>query len=389
MKNLKINNEKFKRLMSFGLACVLAGSFTGCASKNVDKNEDNELKLETVVADNKMISVADLKLKDTKTNKVLDNETIDAILVDNKLDREFDLIEVVFNSSVDSILVGDELLSVDRLVLINGNNNEEIDALDYALVGDELVPMNKYIKGMKNVDTASTNETVSDDEYEELTDKKFYALADEVYKKYEKIGLDVSKEEVIDFVMMVNIDRLAKDNNDLIETIIGDRNTDLVVLNMMDVYSAIKTKNDNNYCAKGLGFDSLILVSDTVFDKDTKEKVVKFEERVKEVFDARNNKEQFNTLLNTLLMEVLTATEEEFNMENGAGYSCMEVLIYFIRSNFTNSLNKANGELIKYFCNYATEFGTDYYYNSRSTAYYSSIYYLLTENLGCVKAKTK
>ena len=99
---------------------------------------------------------------------------------------------------------------------------------------------------------------------------------------------------------------------ELVDEIVGDRNTDTVILNMMDVYSAINTKNDNNYCAKGLGFDSLILVNDTVFDKETKDKVVEFEGRIKEIFDARNDKVEFNKLLNKLLMEVLTATEEEF-----------------------------------------------------------------------------
>ena len=54
-----------------------------------------------------------------------------------------------------------------------------------------------------------------------------------------------------------------------------------------------------------------------------------------------------------------------------------------------NSYGKANAELIRYFCNYAEDFGTEYYENSRSTAYYSGIYYLLTENLTCGKTRTK
>ena len=42
----------------------------------------------------------------------------------------------------------------------------------------------------------------------------------------------------------------------------------LVVANAFNVYSAILTENNDRYCAKGLGFDTIIKVSDTVFDKN-------------------------------------------------------------------------------------------------------------------------
>lgn len=403
MKNLKINNEKFKRLVSFGLACVLAGSFTGCSSKKVENDVNDDIKLETVVADNKMISVADLKLKDTKTNTVLDNETIEAILVGNKLDREFDLIEVVFNKSVEYILVNDELVSVDRLVLVNSKNNTEIDELDYALVGDELISMDKYIKKTRSVEfndscevEESTKETVAEEEYEdrELTDEEFYELVDEVYENYSEAKLDVKKEDVIDYVMMVNIDELAEDNKELIEDIIGDRKTESVEYNAFDVYSAINTKNNYNWCSKGLGWDSLILVSDTVFDEAEKKVVENIENRVKEIVESSSNKEEFNKLLNKLLMEMLNATEEEFNMDNGTGYSVMQILINFVRINFLDDLDKNNAEFIKNFIVYADElkdvdkYGRSYYENARATAYYLGIYDMLTDNVNC-KSRTK
>ena len=73
-------------------------------------------------------------------------------------------------------------------------------------------------------------------------------------------------------------------------------------------------------------------------------------------------------------------------MENGSGYNVMNILINFVRRNF--ALDKANSELIKYFISYAEEYGTSYYANSRSTAYYSGMYNLLTELANC-KVKTK
>lgn len=380
MKNLKINKESLAKIVSAVLITTSLTNLTGCSfgEKKDELNTSNESL--QVVSDNKMISIADLRLKDTKTNKIIDN--IDAILIGNKLEREFDLINIIFNSSVESILIGDELVPIDRLKLVNSKTNQEINTIDYVLVGDELVPIKDYV----NCNGTTTNPIIEnkDDNYEELTTEKFNTLVDEVYKKYSEIGLDVSKEDVIDYMILVNIDKLAIDNNELINTIIGDRNVDVVVLNAFNVYSAIMTENNNRYCAKNLGWDSLILVDDTIFDSKEKETVKKIENRVKEIFEAKDNKEEFNILLNKLLMDMLDATKEEFNMESGAGYSVTTILLNFIRINFTSTLDEVNGDLIKYFVSFADD-EAKYVENSRSTAYYRGIYNLMTE---CNKSKT-
>lgn len=391
MKNLKINKDGVKKLISAVLITTSLSNLTGCSFERNDteKNTDNE-SLQNVVVDNKIISIADLRLKDTKTNEIIEN--IDAILIGNKLEKEFDLINIIFNSSVESILINDELVSVDRLKLVNSKTNQEIDTIDYALVEDELIPIKDYINRNSNINSdseyrfsSSKEETVAEEEeYEELTTEKFNALVAEIYKKYSEIGLDVSKEDVIDYMMMVNIDKLATDNNELISVIIGDRNVDEIVLNAFNVYSAIMTENNDRYCAKNLGWDSVILINDTIFDNKERDTVKKIENRVKEIVEAKDSKEEFNRLLNRLLMDMLDAKKEEFNMESGAGYSVVTILMNFIRINFTSLLDSANGELIKYFIVYAGD-GVEYEENSRSTAYYRGIYNLMTD---CNKSKT-
>ena len=395
MKNLKFNKESLVRLISTGMVLVtLSNGLTGCSAKREKEENTDSKKLETIVSNNKMIDITDLRIKDTETDKVV--ETIDAILVDDKLEEEFDVIDVMFNSSVETVLIGKELIPVSRLKLVNVKTNEELETIDYAMVGNELIPMKDYFKGTTTTtnivcehicdECAAKLEVEDEEEYVELTDERFYELADAVYKKYSEIGLDVSKEEVIDFVMFANSDKIAKDNKELIDTIIGKRKFDEVEMNVFNVHSAIQTKNNYNYCSKGLGFDSLILVSDTIFDKKEKEVVESIEKRIEEIVNAKGNSQEFNKSLNTLLMEILNATEEEFNMENGSGYNVMNILINFVRRNF--ALDKANSELIKYFISYAEEYGTSYYANSRSTAYYSGMYNLLTELTNC-KVKTK
>lgn len=387
MKNLKFNKESLKKLISTGMVLVTLSNLTGCSVKS-EKNEDSKgnKKIETIVSNNKMIEVADLRIKDTETDTIVEN--VDAVLVDNKLEKEFDIISVMFDSSIKTVQIGNELVPVSRLKLVDVKTNEELNAIDYALVGNELISIKDYYKNEKTTNVVCEHvcdecAALQEDVYVELTDEKFFELADAVYKKYSEMGLDVSREEVIDFVMFANADKIAKDNKELSKTIVGKRNFVEVENNVFNVHSAIQTMNNYNYCKKGMGFDSLILVSDTIFDKKEKKVVENIEKRFEEIFEARNNSVEFNDLVKVLFKEKLTATEEEFNMENGAGYSVMNIIINFIRINFKSILDKDNAEQIKYFISYAEEYGTPYYANSRSTAYYSGIYNLLTELTNC------
>lgn len=394
MKNLKINKERISALAG---AIILVTNLTGCSptSKTNTESMKTYVSEDSIISNNgnikylvvkdnnkeKLVPIENLRLAD-KDNKII--ERLDGVIVDNKIMNIQNPVEVIFNNEIEKVLIGYEIVSTSELKLVDYASNKEITNIVGMYDNN-----NEFVEYDKKTNNNTADDNKDEEEYIELTDEKFYELADKVYNKYKEIGLDVKEEEVIDFLMMVNIDKISKDNKDLVEKIIGDRNRDTVILNMMDVYSAIKTKNDNNYCAKRLGFDSIILVNDTIFDKETRDKTIEFESRIEEIFNAKNDKEKFNELLNKLMMEVLTATEEEFNMENGAGYSIMEILMYFIRSNFTNIMNKENAELIKYFCNYAEDYGTTYYENSRSTAYYSGMYYLFTDSYNCGKTRTK
>jgi len=140
------------------------------------------------------------------------------------------------------------------------------------------------------------------------------------------------------------------------------------------------TENNDRYCMQGLGFDKIITVSNTVFDKDEKETVIEIEKRVAEIVKAGDNKEEFNKLLNKLLMEICDAENDKFNMESGVGYSTMNILMNFIRINFLNDLDKTNADLIKYFIVYAGD-GVKYEENALSTGYYRGINNLMTDCL--------
>lgn len=371
MKNIKIN----RRLMAAIGTVILLPNLVACSFKQNDRPEKETYVVEESVLNNrvqylvivvdgveKIIPVETLRLVNSKNEVV---EKVDGVVVGDKIMDIGNPVDILFSLDITKVIVGNDMLPVSEFSLINVETNEKLTNIVGMYVDYQYVDL-------------SDNPLFNDNR---LTDEKFFMLVDEVYKTYHEANLDITREEVVDYLMLVNIEQLATDNNELVTTIIGERNVDMVVTNAFNVYSAILTENNDRYCAKGLGFDSIIKVSDTVFDKEEKEVVVNIEKRVREIVLAKDNKEEFNKLLNALLMDMMNAEKEEFNMESGVGYSVMTVLINFVRINFLTDLDKTNSELIKYFVTFASD-GVKYEENSMSTAYYRGIYSLITD---CVK----
>ena len=119
MKNLKINENWFKKTVSAVLILTTLTSFTGCSIKKADGKSETSKTLSTVVADNRMLSISDLRLKNLETEEIFVLDTIEGLVVGNKIDRNIDLVRIVFDSSVESILVGDEFIDVSNLGLFN------------------------------------------------------------------------------------------------------------------------------------------------------------------------------------------------------------------------------------------------------------------------------
>lgn len=378
MKNLKINSRRIKALVG---AIILSTNLTACGFKQTgeEKNEKQVYVSDTSVINNegiqylvingeetqKIIPVEEVRLANSK-NEII--EKVDGVIVNDKIMAVKNPVEIMFSNDIDQVMIGYDLLPVSEFSLVNGETKEKLTNIVGAYVNNEFVDLSNNI--LLNG--------------EGLTNEKFYALVDELLKKYNEQGLDISRENVIDYLMMVNIDKLSRDNKELINTIIGERNPDETVLSAFNVYSAVMTENNDRYCAKGLGWDSIIKVSDTVFDEAEREVVKKIEERIAEIVKLKDNKVEFNKALNLLLMDMLDAEKEEFNMESGVGYSVVTILVNFVRINFLTTLDKTNSELIKYFVYYEGD-GKEYEDNARSTGYYRNIYSLITD---CEKTKT-
>lgn len=377
MKNLKINEKKIKALIG---SMILVTNLSACKIVNNTPKEDTKQsttetvkEIDYLLVDNKLVPISNISLMDSNKNII---EKIDGVIINNQIKTITNPIEIMFTESISGIIINNEIFKPSDFTLVDKETKEELKNIKGAFINNELVQLNKNTEEQNN------------EEHKILTDEEFYNLVDDIYNKLTKEGLPVTKEEVIKYVMIVNIDQLKEENKELVNTIIGEQDPNEVILDTYSLISRIITENNSRWCAKGLGWDKLLMyiAPDAIFSETEKAKTIELGNRVKPIVEAgRNgNLEEFNKLLNTLLMEMLDAKEDEFKLESGNGFNDMYIYINFIRINFLKELDKTNSELIKYFVVFDGD-GLEYEENAKTSEYWSGINYLINE---CHKSKT-
>ena len=380
MKNLKINSQKIKALIG---SMILVTNLSACSTVKSDTSVDSAKateatrEIEYLLIDTKLVPVSNISLMDSNKNIIT---KIDGVIIDNEIKNITNPIEIMFTDNISGIIINNQIFKPTEFTLVNKETKEELKNIKGAFVNNELIPLN--INGDK------TNINDNNEEHKILTDEEFYNLVDDIYNKLTKEGLPVTKEEVTKYLMIVNIDQLKEENKELVNTIIGDQDPNEVILDTYSLISRIITENNSRWCAKGLGWDKLLmyLAPDAIFSETEKSKTVELGERVRAIVETGRNgdKDKFNELLNKLLMDMIDAKEDNFKLESGNGFNDMYIYINFIRINFLNELDKTNGELIKYFVVFDGD-GIEYEQNAKTSEYWSGINYLINE---CHKSKT-
>ena len=380
MKNLKINSQKIKALIG---SMILVTNLSACSIVNNNSQADTTKTTETakvidyLLVDNKLVPVSNISLMDSNKNIIT---KIDGVIIDNEIKNITNPIEIMFTDNISGIIINNEIFKVSEFTLVDKDTKEELKNIKGAFINNELIPLNI------NEDKTNTND--NNEEHKILTDEEFYNLVDDIYNKLTKEGLPVTKEEVTKYLMIVNIDQLKEENKELVNTIIGEQDPNEVILDTYSLISRIITENNSRWCAKGLGWDKLLmyLAPDAIFSETEKSKTVELGERVRAIVETGRNgdKDKFNELLNKLLMDMIDAKEDNFKLESGNGFNDMYIYINFIRINFLNELDKTNGELIKYFVVFDGD-GLEYEQNAKTSEYWSGINYLINE---CHKSKT-
>lgn len=379
MKNLKINSQKIKALIG---SMILVTNLSACSTVKSDTSVDSAKateatrEIEYLLIDTKLVPVSNISLMDSNKNIIT---KIDGVIIDNEIKNITNPIEIMFTDNISGIIINNQIFKPTEFTLVNKETKEELKNIKGAFVNNELIQLT----------TNNNNEDKNTDEdHKILTDEEFYNLVDDIYNKLTKEGLPVTKEEVTKYLMIVNIDQLKEENKELVNTIIGEQDPNEVILDTYSLISRIITENNSRWCAKGLGWDKLLmyLAPDAIFSETEKSKTVELGERVRAIVETGRNgdKDKFNELLNKLLMDMIDAKEDNFKLESGNGFNDMYIYINFIRINFLNELDKTNGELIKYFVVFDGD-GIEYEQNAKTSEYWSGINYLINE---CHKSKT-
>lgn len=223
--------------------------------------------------------------------------------------------------------------------------------------------------------------TVNDEEYVELTTEEFEKITSLKIKELKDKGINLSSEDVIKYMMVANCDKLAQDNRELMNQIMGDQNADEIQQDAYKVVSAITMYNYNVWY-KERSTLNFIKVSDTIFDKNEREKAIQIEKRISGI-ERTNDENDINLLVNDLLKDMLDPTNELYTLESGTGFALQVVMepirgLYGMDEQGNNLLNEQNTELIKYFVPYAGD-EQKYIDNNWLTGYILGINDVLTD----------
>lgn len=272
---------------------------------------------------------------------------------------------------------------ISKVVEKNKDNNSSQGSLDNSETKDDST---KY---SYNYDENVV--VVNDEEYKELTTEDFENVSAIKIKELSDKGLNLNSEDIIKFMMIVNCDKLAQDNKELITQIMGSQTSDEVQQDAYKCVGAIVMYNYNIWYQEG-STKNFIKVSDCIFDEEAKNKVIEIEKRVDEIALSVEDNEKFNQLVNALLKDLLDPTNELSYLESGVGFVLQIVLepirgLYGMDLYGNITLDETNAELIKYFVPYAGD-EEEYKKNNMLTGYIQDINDILvvcpgyTYNLG-------
>ena len=276
---------KQNRFTSRALALLLAAGVTfgvsGCSNNNNDK--DNEPTYKVVTSDGREVQLTQKQMAEIikiigpekNTYRIIDKDGKEVELTDEQMAAIYEMIE-------------------------NGK------PFEYDYDGNAVV-----VKG---------------DEYIELTTEEFESLVSATIRDFEAQGLKVSREDVIKFVMVFNIDKLKQDNPELVRAIQGTQTIEEVFADAEKVGDTLLNReaevmfaNDNpewkTYVNGGLKGSyvpntSLIMdLSDIVFDEGQQALVRSFQARRDEIL-RESSAEKRSEMVKQLLKDILRSDSE-------------------------------------------------------------------------------
>lgn len=316
MKNLKINIKRVKALAG---AIILSTNLVACNSKNNDDKNVNlsDESIQYLYIDNKLVSLSDVRLTD-KSKNIIDN--IDGVLVNNEIRSVVNPVEIKLRNDIEGVIIEKKIYSPSDFDLINIYTNEVVDSIDGIFVNNELVSID-YDYEHNNADIKKEDNIIENVSEELLTNEKFEELCADRIKAFNDINLPVDKNDVIIYLMGTNSDKLAEDNYELIDDIIGEKSEIEIINDFGKVCAAIAMNNFKSFQNKS---DNFIKVSDSIFG-DQKDMMLKIETYINKIITEYSDSTKVNKYVSELFEELNSG--ELSKLDDGVGFSMSSYLM--------------------------------------------------------------
>ena len=205
---------------------------------------------------------------------------------------------------------------------------------------------------------------------EELNNENFEKLAIDFAKQHTDKGVNVSTEDLVKFVSIINIDRLCEENPELAKELFGTQIAEEYLSDAAKVIGMTYTYNRNVFETEQ-STKNFIRIS-TGVNGSQKEVLQKIEAYVDRIAETKYDAEQCNQVIAELIVELGNPNSELSYLDDGVGFG-MQVYIELIRSYLAKDvISKENLDYLSQL--------------TSSEKYVSNIF---TEYRGCSDVKTK
>lgn len=222
--------------------------------------------------------------------------------------------------------------------------------------------------------------------YSPITRESFNSLVDKAVKQHEKVGLSISREQTMKYVLFLNLDQVLQDDISIYEEIVGSQDPDEVFGDADLVAAARKTYNLELF-NENENMDGFLLTSDLIYSEEQQGKVKDLEKDLKGILDAKSDEKLFNERVNAMLNEAFNSDGKYAKLESGVGYMALYEELSFPwgygRPDIANRYSRLNEENVALYSQvYTTSFSPKYCVGNEGTiwdAYCRNIYALIDE----------
>ncbi len=258
--------------------------------------------------------------------------------------------------------------------------------VELALVGAISIAssFSKKTNDKENEPTITVEEVM--ESYVPITKESFNSLVDKAVKQHEKVGLSISREQTMKYVLFLNLDQVLQDDISIYEEIVGSQDPDEVFGDADLVAAARKTYNLELF-NENENMDGFLLTSDLIYSEEQQGKVKDLEKDLKGILDVKSDEKLFNERVNAMLNEAFNSDGKYAKLESGVGYMALYEELSFPwgygRPDIANRYSRLNEENVALYSQvYTTSFSPKYCVGNEGTiwdAYCRNIYALIDE----------